>query len=177
MLGLHEEALVQYDELDALFSQFVVNGITGEAITWLSDFQKSLERWHSLELSNVPVLSKNPSLLELRAYLFSKQAQMLLKSNKVWEMASRCLPFLHLSTREISLLEVSSPPGAIQCWLFLACMEVLQICEKHNNSNTVEDYSLNTASLWAYASQKVCLAVFLLTYFSDTWLQKNLNRY
>lgn len=86
MLGLHEEALVQYDELDALFSQFVVNGITGEAINWLSDFQKSLERWHGLELNNVSVLSKNPSLLELRAYLFSKQAQMLLKANKVWEV-------------------------------------------------------------------------------------------
>jgi hypothetical protein len=38
MLGLHEEALVQYDELDALFSQFVVNGITGESINWLGDF-------------------------------------------------------------------------------------------------------------------------------------------
>lgn len=93
MLGLHEEALVQYDELDALFSQFVVNGITGEAIHWLSDFQKSLERWHGLELNNVPVLSKNPSLLELRAYLFSKQAQMLLKANKIWEVCMNMLEF------------------------------------------------------------------------------------
>ncbi len=25
MLGVHEEALVQYDELDALFTQFVLN--------------------------------------------------------------------------------------------------------------------------------------------------------
>jgi hypothetical protein len=91
MLGLHEEALVQYDELDALFSQFVVNGITGESINWLGDFQKPLEQWHGLKLNNSSVLSDSPSLLELRAYLFSKQAQMLLRANKVWEVSCyRC---------------------------------------------------------------------------------------
>lgn len=29
MLGLYEEALVQYDELDALFTQFVLNTNVG----------------------------------------------------------------------------------------------------------------------------------------------------
>ncbi|KYB25316.1 Trafficking protein particle complex subunit 10-like Protein [Tribolium castaneum] len=155
MLGVHEEALVQYDELDALFSQFVVNGITGESINWLGDFQKPLEQWHGLKINHSTMLSESPSLLELRAYLFAKQAQMLLKANKVWEMASRCLPFLHLTTREITVLEINSPPGAVSCWLFLACVEVLQVCDKYNNADAVEDYSLHTACLWAYASEKL----------------------
>ena len=29
MLGLHEDALVQYDELDALFTQFILNHAVG----------------------------------------------------------------------------------------------------------------------------------------------------
>jgi len=29
MLGLHEDSLVQYDELDALFTQFVLNHAAG----------------------------------------------------------------------------------------------------------------------------------------------------
>ena len=29
MLGLYDEALVQYDELDALFTQFVLNSAVG----------------------------------------------------------------------------------------------------------------------------------------------------
>jgi hypothetical protein len=29
MLGLYEEALVQYDELDALFTQFILNSNVG----------------------------------------------------------------------------------------------------------------------------------------------------
>jgi hypothetical protein len=53
------------------------------------------------------------------------------------------------------VLEINSSPGAVSCWLFLACMEVLQVCDKYNNADSVEDYSLHTASLWAYASQKV----------------------
>lgn len=86
MLGINDEALVQYDELDALFSQFVVNGHVGEAVKWLSDFQGPLEKWNGLKLGPC-VLPKKPSLLELRAYLFAKQAHMLLLSNKIWEVS------------------------------------------------------------------------------------------
>lgn len=86
MLGLHDEALVQYDELDAVFSQFVVNGHAGDAVNWLSDFQKPLERWHALSLKPYLELQDHPSLLELRAYLFSKQAHMLQLSDKIWEV-------------------------------------------------------------------------------------------
>lgn len=87
MLGLYDEALVQYDELDALFSQFVVNGQTGESVGWLSDFQKPLEHWNGLKLGPVH-LSNSPSLLEFRAYLYNKQSQMLLNINKVWEVSN-----------------------------------------------------------------------------------------
>ncbi|KAK4885083.1 hypothetical protein RN001_001354 [Aquatica leii] len=154
MLGLYDEALVQYDELDALFSQFVVNGHVGELAVWLSQFQKSLERWHGLKLGSGK-LRKEPSLLELRAYLFSKQAHMLLLINKVWEMAGRCLPFLHICMKELLLLDINTPAGATSCWLFLACMEVLQTCDRYNQADQVEAYSANTAALWAYASQKL----------------------
>lgn len=70
-------------------------------------------------------------------------------------MTSRCLPFLHTCTRELTVLEISAPAGAIPCWLFLAAMEVLQICDKYNNADSVEDYSRYTACLWSYASEKV----------------------
>lgn len=158
MLGLYDEALVQYDELDALFSQFVVNGQSGDATGsgWLTEFQRSLERWHALKLGPCALPTEPaPSLLELRAYLYSKQAHMLLLTNKVWEVASRCLPFLHACSRELLLLEISAPPGAVACWLFLASLEVLHTCNRHNQADQVEAYSLHTACLWAYASQKL----------------------
>lgn len=72
-----------------------------------------------------------------------------------FQMASRCLPFLHTCVRELGILEISAPTGAVWCWLFLACMEVLQVCDKFNQADQVEEYSLHTASLWEYASQKL----------------------
>lgn len=168
MLGLHDEALVQYDELDALFSQFVVNGHAGDAADWLGEFQSPLETWKALvlpecgidgkenEFSNsLEPLVDNPSLLELRAYLFARQARALLLTGRPWEMAGRCLPFLHACVRELALLEVSSPPGAVACWLFLGCLEVLHACDRFNDAGHVEAYSLHTAGLWAYASSKL----------------------
>lgn len=77
-------------------------------------------------------------------------------------MASRCLPFLHTCVRELSLLEISAPPGAVACWLFLASMEVLQTCDKFNAADEIKAYSLHTACLWAYASQKVHYFLFSL---------------
>lgn len=86
MLGLFDEALVQYDELDALFSQFVLNGHTDDAVEWLTKFQKPLERWHGLKLGPSH-LGNEPSILELRAYLFAKQSHMLLLTNRTWEVS------------------------------------------------------------------------------------------
>lgn len=87
MLSLYDEALVQYDELDALLSQFVVNGhvTNGDVTNWLNDFQCPLERWHGLKLGPSQ-LPENSSILELRAYLFGKQAHMLLLTDKIWEV-------------------------------------------------------------------------------------------
>ena len=44
LLGLPEEALVQYDELDALFTQFVLNSAHGGWLAFgLEPFQAGLE--------------------------------------------------------------------------------------------------------------------------------------
>lgn len=48
MLGLYDEALVQYDELDALFTQFVLNSaVGGEFYACLLDFFKCYIFWFS----------------------------------------------------------------------------------------------------------------------------------
>ena len=47
-LELHSEALVQYDELDAMFSQFVTNSGFGEKQKWLESFQHSLASFHGI---------------------------------------------------------------------------------------------------------------------------------
>lgn len=42
MLGLYDEALVQYDELDALFTQFVLNSNVGGMVILLQISNKNI---------------------------------------------------------------------------------------------------------------------------------------
>jgi hypothetical protein len=77
--------------------------------------------------------------------------------NYLFQIAQRSLPFLHNCIKELEILEISAPAGAVACWVFLCCLEVLHTCERFNDSGQVEAYSLYTASLWAYARDKVGL--------------------
>ena len=178
MLGAFDEALVQYDELDALFSQFVLNSNVIDGPYWLANFSNDFSNWSGLSLRTdtttnkklrYAIERKSPSLTDVRNYLFSRQSLMLLKMNKPWEVAKRCLTFLHNVVQELNILEVPCPPGSIACWIFLSTLEVVQVCELKSkealSSNTcdnrksstvhVQQYCLYTAELWAYCRKKL----------------------
>ena len=71
-------------------------------------------------------------------------------------MAKRSLSFLHNCVQEIAILEISYPEGAIACWVFLSCLEILLACEKSSDAaNRIQLYCLYTASLWEYAREKL----------------------
>lgn len=137
-LGLYDEALVQYDELDALFTQVVINSASGEMPEWLCQLaQLGCEAWGGLRLGVDPAHSperqllqrSKGSLLQLRNYLFCRQCALLRLQNRTSEMASRTLSFLHNTVHELAILEVTTPPGAVACWVFTSCLEVLSACE------------------------------------------------
>lgn len=93
MLGLYDEALVQYDELDALFSQFVLNSNVTESPKWLETFKQPVTSWQAVRLTAlVPqhlrelIIKNKASLLDFRSYLFQRQSAMLLPSSKPWEV-------------------------------------------------------------------------------------------
>ncbi|XP_066584764.1 trafficking protein particle complex subunit 10 isoform X2 [Prorops nasuta] len=93
MLGLYDEALVQYDELDALFTQFVLNSNVGDIPGWLNTFQIPLSNWAGINLKysvdhhlRILLAESKASLLDLRSYLFSRQCAMLLALKKPWEL-------------------------------------------------------------------------------------------
>lgn len=96
MLGLYDEALVQYDELDALFSQFVLNSNLTASPKWLDIFRQPITSWQAVRLTAlVPqhlrdlIIKNKPSLLDLRSYLFQRQSAMLLLTFKPWEVCGQ----------------------------------------------------------------------------------------
>lgn len=52
-------------------------------------------------------------------------------------------------------LQVVMPTAALDCWVFLSCMEILQTCERYTDSSQMEAYSLYTANLRDYTRRKV----------------------
>ncbi|OWR45095.1 Trafficking protein particle complex subunit 10 [Danaus plexippus plexippus] len=143
MLGLYEEALVQYDELDALFSQFVLNSNVTESPKWLETFKQPITSWQAVRLTAlVPqnlrelIIKNKASLLDFRSYLFQRQSAMLLPTFKPWEIASRCLTTVHNTLVEVSLLGAHAVDGAAACWAHLACVETLRACERLSSTNS-----------------------------------------
>ncbi|XP_063995803.1 trafficking protein particle complex subunit 10 [Diachasmimorpha longicaudata] len=165
MLGVYDEALVQYDELDALFTQFVLNSDVGETPAWLGTFQSPLNTWPGVKIDTsvdhlrTLIAECSCSLLDLRSYLFSRQCAMLLLLKKPWEAAQRCLSFVYNTLSELKILEVQRPKGSVECWAFLSALEVLQICQSRisssDNGQQLDLCSLHTAGLWALASDKL----------------------
>ncbi|XP_062963715.1 trafficking protein particle complex subunit 10 isoform X2 [Cynocephalus volans] len=162
MLQQFEDALVQYDELDALFSQYVVNFGAGDGANWLTFFCQPVKSWSGLILRKPIDMEKREliqrqeaTLLDLRSYLFSRQCTLLLFLQRPWEVAQRALELLHSCVQELKLLEVSVPPGALDCWVFLSCLEVLQRIEGCCDRAQIDSNIAHTVGLWSYATEKL----------------------
>ncbi|XP_036898967.1 trafficking protein particle complex subunit 10 isoform X2 [Sturnira hondurensis] len=162
MLQQFEDALVQYDELDALFSQYVVNFGAGDGANWLTFFCQPVKSWNGLILRKPIDMEKREliqrqeaTLLDLRSYLFARQCTLLLFLQRPWEVAQRALELLHSCVQELKLLEVSVPPGALDCWVFLSCLEVLQRIEGCCDRAQIDSNIAHTVGLWSYATEKL----------------------
>ncbi|XP_064628401.1 trafficking protein particle complex subunit 10-like [Lineus longissimus] len=162
MLSLFEESLIQYDELDALFTQFVVNHAAGETAQWLSSFSHTITCWEGLNLTQVMDVQKRAlikenraSLLDFRNYLFGRQCSMLFLLFRPWEVAQRAIPFMHNCVQELAILDLNMPIGSVACWVFLSTLSVLETCERFSDSTQLENYSLYAANLWEYARTKL----------------------
>ncbi|KAG8041690.1 hypothetical protein G9C98_006985 [Cotesia typhae] len=166
MLGIYDEALVQYDELDALFTQFILNCDVGETPSWLDTFKNPFYDWRAVNLKksldNVLrelIANEKVSLLDFRNYLFSRQCAILLLLKQPWEIARRCLLFIYNTLSELRILEISLPDGSVECWSILCALEILDVCQtlliSADNSQHLDLCSLYTADLWALASKKL----------------------
>ncbi|CAG0892147.1 unnamed protein product [Cyprideis torosa] len=173
LVSLHEDALLQYDELDALLSQFIINAGAGDIPPWIHCFIgyedtnpeqcPVLTTWPGLSLSKriishlrSLILEDKISLLELRNYLFARQCLLLLLLNRPWELCERALPFLRTLPKDLERLNLSLPPGALAAWGFLSVLEILNAVSAYQEQGgDVDSFSHHTAPLWEYARKKL----------------------
>lgn len=163
-LTLFDEALVQYDLLDALFTEYI------SSPNFNADDEPSYEIWtsfknwpalcldlnceYSMELRK-RIVDKKASLLDLRNYLFAKQCDLMLMQNQPWRVAASTTEFLQNCIREHECLQIDLTPGALTCWSFISALEVLQKCECYSCTSTMENYSVHTIDIWNFARKSL----------------------
>lgn len=177
MLSLHEEALIQYNELDAMFTQYLLNAHVGDVAHWLSSFTKPVTRWRSLSLwrridgeSRHRLVDGTASLIDVRNYLFSRHCHLLFAVEDLKRVTELMHTFLHSSTLELDILEIDIPAGAKDCWVFMNCMEITQSLERKRDefmkvmtdesseicmNITNNELQLEIANLWDLARSKL----------------------
>ncbi|XP_067614084.1 trafficking protein particle complex subunit 10 [Eurosta solidaginis] len=160
-LELHTEALIQYDELDAMFSQLITHSGFGEKQKWLEHFKQPLSSFHGIYLNRRDkfelrhkIKAGPVSILEFRNYLFERQAHLLQQSNEIPEIAKRLLNFLFSTLREIEFVKLDTQEGALSCWEFVCALEVLQTCEMAMEPNELVCFQ-HCAPIWNLAKDKL----------------------
>lgn len=162
-LTLFDESLVQYNLLDALFSEYISSSAFNKNDVLYEQWTK-FQYWpglnletnstHSKELRQ-RIIDRKASLLDMRNYLFARQCDLMLMQNEPWRVAASTVVFLQNCIREHEFLKVNCLPGALTCWSFVSALEVLQKCECYSCTSTMGNYSLHTVDIWNNARRKL----------------------
>ncbi|KAI9486248.1 MAG: trafficking protein particle complex subunit 10 [Benjaminiella poitrasii] len=130
IMTLYEDALIQYDELEASFFQV----LRDKALAWFGHFGGTdphddsgnildFKRKNYRELINKNIIS----VFDFRNYLFARQCRMLMKLQRVVEVVERAQLFI--SSFVTSIRENGLPGQFLESWVFSACMNVVNECE------------------------------------------------
>ncbi|KAK2706954.1 hypothetical protein QYM36_014849 [Artemia franciscana] len=176
MLGLPEEALLIYDELEVIFTQYMADCCTScpDPPKWLRCFQQSPKIWSSPVLVSTEVdstglvkldscvaayrqkiVEKEVSLLEFRNYLFSQQAAILLSGYKTSELGERCFMLIQNCVVEHHNFSIKTVPGSMEAWSILTALDSVKALKKMSSFVAPGNNTRYSASIWEMAKNKL----------------------
>ncbi|KAI8062176.1 trafficking protein particle complex subunit 10 [Gongronella butleri] len=132
IMTLYEDALIQYDELEASFFQV----LRDKALAWFGHFGGTdpeddsgnilnFKRKDYRDLTNKNIIS----VFDFRSYLFARQCRMLLKMQRVIDVCSRAQLFITTFIPSIRENQANLTSHFLESWVFSACMNVVNECE------------------------------------------------
>lgn len=134
---LLEDALIQYDELEASFFQM----LRDKQLTWFTrtgGTSPGDDSANILDLSHKDyrtlILANNISLFDFRVYLFARQSHLLFTMNKSAEICARARDYI--TTLALTLRSDRETGGVsfIESWMFSAAMTVVEATSKAQKS-------------------------------------------
>lgn len=136
-LGLHSDALIQYDELDAMLTQYLENAKAGDKPVWLTPLLSAdISRWEAFNLHQsfeselvARIRSHEATLLDFRNYLFTRKARLMSHLHRSDELAKCAYSYVSSSFNELRGLTNISIIG-LRTWAILASLESYLILER-----------------------------------------------
>ncbi|KAF9911607.1 hypothetical protein BX616_010548 [Lobosporangium transversale] len=133
MMNLHEEALRQYDELEASFFQI----LRDNALTWYGKFggmQEGDNDANLLDLNRKPyrdlIMQNTISVFDFRTYLFGRQCNLLFRLRRPVEICHRALIFIPSFARTVREHVLNLTENFLESWIYTACMSIVNECDE-----------------------------------------------
>ena len=190
IMNLFEDALVQYDELEASFFQ-VLKGLAcltfrifyipfshisfnlDRALAWFGSFGATDPDDDSANILDVKkkqyrdlIMQNAIPEFDFRCYLFARQCQLLGRLHSPVEICRRAQIFISTFGRTIKEHQKNIGEHFLESWIFSSCMSVVNECEELVPLTSMDDsntFSFNAAKgeLLDLARKQVLVFVFL----------------
>ncbi|CAG8715385.1 8938_t:CDS:2, partial [Funneliformis caledonium] len=133
IMNLFEEALVQYDELEASFFQVLKD----RALAWFGSFGATDPNDDSDNILDIKkkqyrdlIMQNTIPEFDFRCYLFARQCQLLGRLHRPVDICRRAQFFISTFGRAIKEHQAKMGEHFLESWIFSSCMSVVNECEE-----------------------------------------------
>ena len=132
-MGLAEEALILYDELEATFFECLNSNLQKDAIPWTENFGANdpMDDSANILISErkffQELMSQNCiSIFDFRTYLFSRQVELLRLLNRPAEICLRAKLFINSMSKSIVENSGKLIPFFLESWIYSSCKSMIK---------------------------------------------------
>ncbi|EIN07448.1 hypothetical protein PUNSTDRAFT_144927 [Punctularia strigosozonata HHB-11173 SS5] len=151
-VNLCEEALLQYDELEALFTQVLKD----KNLTWFGSFANPGPKDDSAPLLSITkkpyrdlILANTISVFDFRVYLLARQCLVLAKLGRVIEIARKATSFLSSFGRRLREMNDGIPEPFVESWTYSSALSVVSQSEQWASA-----FELDSATILSFNAAK-----------------------
>ncbi|CDO72874.1 hypothetical protein BN946_scf185002.g59 [Trametes cinnabarina] len=132
-MNLYEDALQQYQELEATFFQVLQE----KNLSWFGPLITPSSSDDSAPLLSVTkkpyrdlILANTISVFDFRVYLLARQCALLSKLGELEDICQKTVAFLTTFARTLREVEDTLPPFFIESWIYSSALSVVDQCDE-----------------------------------------------
>ncbi|KAK7467047.1 hypothetical protein VKT23_004109 [Stygiomarasmius scandens] len=131
-VNLCDEALLQYDELEASFYQ----ALKEKNLSWFGTLISPTAKDDSSPLLSITkkpyrdlILANTITVFDFRIYLLTRQCELLAQSGRITEVCRKTSAFLGAFGRRLREVEKDLPRFFVQSWIYSSALSVVEQCD------------------------------------------------